>query len=154
MIIIDKFHQVTTPFILSVCLADFLFAIVLLPTQATRWQFDTFETLNLAFSDSCQGIGRLGLVPRTGSLAKCIQSSCSQFRFLDHMPHLFHWLPAHFHQNECQGRLGAELDVHHPQPSCRPFLWWLESHSEVISNLNIIARDLLQYGDHHHCYFG
>ena len=46
MIIIDKFHQVTTPFILSVCLADFLFAIVLLPTQATRWQFDTFETIH------------------------------------------------------------------------------------------------------------
>ena len=29
--------QVTTPCILSVCLADFLFAIVLLPIQASRW---------------------------------------------------------------------------------------------------------------------
>ena len=35
------FSQVTTPFILSVCLADFLFAIVVLPTQATRWQVST-----------------------------------------------------------------------------------------------------------------
>ena len=34
-------HQVTTPFILSVCLADFLNAIVTLPIQATRWQLDS-----------------------------------------------------------------------------------------------------------------
>ena len=79
-ILIHSADQVTTPFILSVCLADFLNAVVSLPIQATRWQLESGRIS--IFSDSCRGIGRSGSDPRRDTLANCIQSSFSLCRCL------------------------------------------------------------------------
>ena len=35
------------------------------------------------------------------------------------------------HRWHCKGCLCVEPDVHHPEPGCRPLLWWYESYPEV-----------------------
>ena len=61
------FSQVTTPFILSVCLADFLFAIVVLPTQATRWQVSTApHNPHISFSRFMSRDWEVGVGPEDG----------------------------------------------------------------------------------------
>ena len=160
---LSRFLQVTTPFILSVCLADFLFAIVLLPTQATRWQLNTFKTLfSFLFQIHVKGLGGWGWpwerndlpsvsnhpIYCTGYHFKWVSSIGGQYQHAL-FPQEQHSNPndQNGHRWHCKGCLCAELDVHHLEPGCRSLLWWHESYPEVghlnMINLMIIDHDMM-----------